>query len=69
MADPVFGFDEIDPHSKEGGGKPVTLSTVDNYWSDWFKNNATNAGVRANPYQTANQDQARLQQQQSKRKR
>lgn len=69
MADPIFGFDEIDPGSEEGGGKPVSLSTTnpnaagDAYWSNYF---ASNVGATRPPVglDLANQDQSRGWQQQ-----
>ena len=33
------------------------------YWSNYFRDRANNPETRSNPYQTANQDQARLEQQ------
>lgn len=62
-ASPIFGPSEVD-QSPGSVSLPTEPGTVDPYWSDWFRRNAQNAQSRSNPYQTGNQDQARLQQQQ-----
>ena len=60
---PVYGFNEIDPHSKEGGGKPVSLTAApSDWWYDFYsKQNA--ASRPAIGFNTTNQDQSRLEQQ------
>lgn len=76
MADvPVFGADQIDPLSAQGGGAPASLGTLpfgtqttpgsyspNNYWRDaLFGRFGQSPGTVG--YQTGNQDQARLEQQ------
>lgn len=66
MPDPIYGFDQIDPHSREGGGAPISLGTrtpQNGYWYDYFQQQA---GVPAPTpvFNTTNQDQARTQQMQ-----
>lgn len=67
---PVFGFNEIDPHSKEGGSKPVTLGMSQEdarqAGSDWWRNHYMNQWQSQRPgigMDLTNQDQARLEQQ------
>lgn len=69
MADvPVFGADQIDPYSTQGGGAPVRLgqrpgvSSQNPYWYDYF-NSQYSRPYQATDFQTANQDQARAEQQ------
>lgn len=72
MPAPVFGPDQIDPavagNNGYDPGTSVRLGTnmqADPYWSNWFLQGAQSPqGAFSNPYQTANQDQARAQQQQ-----
>lgn len=74
MADPVFGFDQIDPNSAQGGGAPVRLQADPfgtqttpgsyspyNYWRDAMFNRFGQSPGSVD-YQTANQDQARAEQ-------
>lgn len=66
MPAPIFGFDQIDPHSNEGGGAPVSLGMSDpqnGYWYDYFRQQA-GAPAPTPVFNTTNQDQARTQQQQ-----
>ncbi len=71
MPAPRFGPDQIDPAVAGNNGYDPGTGTnlqarpsIDPYWSNWFRDHAQNQQNRANPYQTGNQDQARLQQQQ-----
>lgn len=69
MADiPVFGADQIDPLSYQGGGTPARLgarpgvASQNPFWYDYFQRQAAQP-YAATPFQTGNQDQARLEQQ------
>ena len=68
MPAPVFGPDQIDPHSTEGGGAPVRLGqrqgvySQDPYWYNFFQSQYDRP-YQATSFQTTNQDQARLEQQ------
>lgn len=66
---PVFGFDQVDPHSTEGGSKPVSLQAGSgpgeggaNYWRDLYMQQANTRRPDIGMSLT-NQDQARLEQQ------